>query len=264
MQRALIVLPLALGLLVAACGDDDEDSTPATEPGAAESLPATDEAIALDGTTWVEGTAEGYDLAGPLTMSFQDGTVGISGGCNTMSGAYTLEADTLTAGPFAMTQMACEQALMDQDTWIAGVMEAGVTVAVDDTTLTLTGSDATITLTDQASIPPTPLEETRWELESVGTESGVTSYAAAASLVFTEGNVAVETGCNTGSGAATVTDATIEFGAIATTMRACEGPEGDLEAAILPVLQGTVEYTITGDQLTIVNGDVSLNYRAAS
>jgi heat shock protein HslJ len=261
MQRALFMIPLALGLLVAACGDDDEDTTPATQP-ASESLPSAGGAVDLEGTTWVDGTAEGYDLAAPLIMTFEAGNVGISGGCNTMSGAYALEGDTLTAGPFAMTQMACEQALMDQDTWVAGFMEAGATVAVDGSTLTLTGSDATITLTDQASIPPTPLEETRWVLESVGTESGVTSYAATASLVFTDGNVAVETGCNTGSGAATVGDGTIELGAIALTMRACEGAEGDLEAAIVPVLQGTVEYTISGDQLTIINGDTTLTYRA--
>jgi heat shock protein HslJ len=199
-------------------------------------------------------------------MSFQDGTVSITGGCNILNGAYTVEGDTLTAGPFAMTQMACDQPLMDQDTWIAGVMEAGVTVAVDGSTATLTGSDVTITLTDRASLPATPLEGTRWELESVITNDAATSFGAMASLTITEGTAAVETGCNTGSGGVEATDTSLTWGAIALTLKACEGPGADLEAIVVQVLQGETPYVIDVDQLSITSTDgaTTLVYRAAA
>ena len=125
---------LALGVAavasaLGACGDDPDPLEPA----------------ALEGT-WSDPEVEGYELAGTLTMNFEDGRIAVQGGCNNLMGPYELDGDQLTAGPLASTMMACPDPLMEQDTWIAGLLSGGVGVEVDGTTLTLSSGDVTITL----------------------------------------------------------------------------------------------------------------------
>ena len=65
---ALFSAALVIGAAtLAACGSDDAGVTD------------------LDGTTWGEATVEGYELAGTLDIVFDDGTVSVTGGCNTMN-----------------------------------------------------------------------------------------------------------------------------------------------------------------------------------
>ncbi len=132
-RAVLLAVPAVVAVvLLGACGSDDAEPV---------------DAAALEGTVWGDAVVEGYDLAGTLTMQFQDGQVGVSGGCNQLNGAYTLEDGVLTAGPFITTLMACPDELMDQDQWITGQLEAGLEVALDGDTLTLSNDDVTITLT---------------------------------------------------------------------------------------------------------------------
>ena len=59
-------------------------------------------------------------------------------------------------------------------------------------------------------------------------------------LTFDAGSVAVDTGCNTGSGTYTVAGDAVTFGPIATTRMACADPNGQaVEQAVLTVLTGT-------------------------
>ena len=52
------------------------------------------------------------------------------------------------AGPLAMTMMACDEALMDQDQWLSEFLTSSPALAVDGETLTL-GDDTTgITLSE--------------------------------------------------------------------------------------------------------------------
>jgi len=123
------VAALVLGAAaLAACGSDDAGVTD------------------LDGTTWGEATVEGYELAGTLDIMFDDGTMSVIGGCNTMNGAYSIDDGVLTAGPMVMTRMACPDPLMDQDTWFAGLLGAGLDVMMDGDDLVLSSDDVTITL----------------------------------------------------------------------------------------------------------------------
>ena len=55
-----------------------------------------------------------------IRLTFEDGSLSINAGCNTMFGAYTVDGDVLSAPTLAMTEMACDPALMEQDTWISG------------------------------------------------------------------------------------------------------------------------------------------------
>lgn len=44
-----------------------------------------------------------------------DGKLSGNAGCNTYNGTYTIDGDKITIGPLATTRMACEQAVMDQE-----------------------------------------------------------------------------------------------------------------------------------------------------
>lgn len=83
-----------------------------------------------------------------VRISFQNGQLGASAGCNAMGGPYRIEGSRLISGQLAMTEMACEPPLMEQDRWVAELL-GGATVALDRDTLTLTGSTVRVTLLDR-------------------------------------------------------------------------------------------------------------------
>src|SRR5690606_14112257 len=73
-------------------------------------------------------------------------------------------------------------------------------------------------------------------------------------LVFGEGSVTGKTGCNQlgGTGQNYRADATtITFDDIVTTQMACGDPYDEVEAAVLGVLRGEVEYQIDRNVLTL-------------
>lgn len=70
------------------------------------------------GRTWELATLHGSEpLDGStIDLTLEDDTVSGSAGCNTYSGAAELDAGSMTLGPeLAVTFMACEQAIMDQE-----------------------------------------------------------------------------------------------------------------------------------------------------
>ncbi len=135
-SRPLLVAVGVAAALFAGCGNDDAGDG-AVAPEAAD----------LEGTSWNDASVEGYELAGTLTITFEEGRVSVAGGCNTIGGPYTVEDGLLSAGPMMSTMMACDEALMDQDTWISGLFEAGMEAGIDGDQLTLTADDTSITLT---------------------------------------------------------------------------------------------------------------------
>ena len=73
----------------------------------------------LANTSWALSSFEPGRVPLPnttITLAFDNaGTVSGNSGCNTYSGAYTVDGTTLTVGPLISTQMACEQDVMDQE-----------------------------------------------------------------------------------------------------------------------------------------------------
>ncbi len=195
------------------------------------------------------------------SLTFEATRIGASAGCNQMSGEYEVADGVLKVGMLAMTEMACEEPLMSQDTWLAGFLD-GATATLDDTTLTLAKDGTTLTLQDESILnPDQPLEGTRWVVTSTIANEGVSSVpeSAQASLVFDATSVAVETGCNSGSGGYQIQDDVITFGPIATTMKMCvdEGIAA-LEQSVLAVLQGEVQSEIDGNTLTLMKDGTGL------
>ena len=127
------------GFVLVGCGSDGatsgSDSAAASEP------------VVLADQTFVSDSVTGHDLVegSQIRLSFEDDRLTVNAGCNTMSAAYTYEGTTLKwDGPAASTQMACDQALMDQDQWLTTVFETGVETSSGTADLVLEAGDVTM------------------------------------------------------------------------------------------------------------------------
>lgn len=78
-------------------------------------------------------------VVGDLTLEFHnDGTVSGFGGCNNLSGRYTLEGEALTFGPMASTRKMCGPSLDEQEFTFQTFLRTIVRVeVVDDNELKL-------------------------------------------------------------------------------------------------------------------------------
>jgi len=231
--------------------------------GAASPSPAS-----LDGRTFLSTNVQGHDLVPGSTvrMRFQDGQLGISAGCNQMSGKYTIVDGRLTTGQMAMTEMACDEPRMAQDTWV-GAFVGGAAVTLAGDTLTLKNGDVTLTLTDrEVADPDRPLEGTRWVLDGIVSGDAVSSVPAGvtAALTISNGQMQVATGCNTGNATVEMTDTILTIGPLGLTKKACGPAETSVQQAVTSVLSGKVGYSIEADILTLTTGRAGLTLRAAS
>ena len=238
-RTAIALLALA-GLTLAACGSDDDATSGSTGN--------------LSGRGFVSSAVTGHDLVegSEITMRFLDGSVSVNAGCNTMNGGYEIVDGVFVAGEFAMTMMACDDALMAQDTWLGEFLSSSPAIALEEPTLSFSGDGVVVTL---AAIEPTALVGTTWSVTGTVIDEGVSSVpmeSTASITIADDGTVTVDTGCNTGSGSVDVGDDTISFGMLATTERAClDEAVNRLEATMLAVLQGEVTYEIDGTRMSL-------------
>lgn len=217
----------------------------------------------LNGLTLVATEVRGQHTLVPastITLTFQDGQLSARAGCNTMVGPYTMTDGAFTARDLASTMIACAIPLMQQDTWLAEFLASSPWTYTDGT-LTLSNRVDTIALSPPvtgakalqgSSFRLTGLLEQTADARS-STDPGVTAWIA-----FEDG-LAVHTSCNSGRGTVEMGDGTMTFGPIVTTRIACPGRRGEVEQAMLAVLEGTVSYTLSdepsGAVLTIMSED---------
>ncbi len=120
-------------LALAACGGDDGDVGGAP----------------LEGTEWTltSGVDDVPDDAVP-TLMLDEGVASGSGGCNSFSGGYEVDGDSLTIGPLAGTMMACEEPKMTVESTYLAALEAADAWAIDGDELVLSsGGDETLRFT---------------------------------------------------------------------------------------------------------------------
>jgi len=234
-----------------------------TSPAAASTSPA-----ALDGRTFLSTKVQGHDLVAGSTirLTFKDGRIGINAGCNQMSGSSAVVDGHLKIGQMMTTEMGCEPPLMAQDTWVGTFMDGAVVTLAGDT-LTLANGGVTMTLVDRVvADPDRPLEGTRWVLDGIVAGDAVSSVPAGvtAGLTIANGQMQVETGCNTGNATVAVTATTLTIGPMALTKKACAPDATAVQNAMTAVLSGQVEYAIDAGVLTLTAGQTGLTLRAAS
>jgi heat shock protein HslJ len=77
------------------------------------------------------------------TATFAGGDVQGSAGCNTFSGGYEIDGESLTMGPFASTRMFCEEpsGAMDQEAAYLGLLGEAESFTVDGDVLAIRAGD---------------------------------------------------------------------------------------------------------------------------
>jgi heat shock protein HslJ len=228
----------------------------------------------LDGTEWLSTavTEDGADRplveGTQIRLSFTDGQLGASAGCNTMGGSYRIEDGRLVFEGGAMTEMGCDDERHAQDDWLFGFLGSQPSIAQEGDILTLRANDTVITLQDrEVAEPDLPLTGTTWTVDSIISGDAASSVPgnAVATLVFTDdGRVEVATGCNNGSGTYEATDRMLRITGVETTEIGCAGAEGQLDEAVRAVLiAGEVQYAIDAGSLTLMAGDHGLGLRGS-
>jgi heat shock protein HslJ len=203
-----------------------------------------------------------------IRISFRDGQISLSAGCNSMGGTYKVLNGVLSVGDLATTDMACDQPRMAQDEWLAGFITAGPTVRVDGINLRLEFGETVIMLVDrEVAEPDQALVGPTWMVVSVITGDSVSSVPddVVATLQFTaDGKVLINTGCNGAGGTYTVRNGTLVFSDIVTELKLCPGPRNDMETAVLAVVHaGEAAYAIDVKLLTLTHGDKGLQLQAS-
>lgn len=119
---------LLLVLIGAGCARGDTEGSDQPSEAAPDAPPTTVSAAALDGTTYVSTSVSGHKLVEgtEVTLSFQDGLMTATAGCNTLFSPYEIEQDTLRwTGTPATTLMECPEAEAAQDRWVTGLLSEG-------------------------------------------------------------------------------------------------------------------------------------------
>lgn len=73
-----------------------------------------------------------------------DGNLSGNGGCNNYNGSYTTDGDNITIGPVATTRMACEQAVMDQETAYLNALAKAATYTLGKDSLEVRDADGAL------------------------------------------------------------------------------------------------------------------------
>jgi heat shock protein HslJ len=263
--------PPAAGSTTAASASASPSSAQGPGSGAARSGSASSGAASgvaqFEGITFVATEVTGAHTIVPgstITLTFERGALSARAGCNSMFGQYTITGGVLSAPQLASTMMACDDALMAQDAWLAAFLASSPSWTYQNGTLTLTNGTDTIALT-KAPSGAEALEATGWKLVGLNSKTATANTTTAvdptltAWVRFNGSEVAYNTSCNVGGGSAEVADDTITFGALRSTLVFCDGASGQTEQAMNAVMQGTTTYKITDDPsgalLTITSQD---------
>ncbi|GAB0103203.1 META domain-containing protein [Nocardia sp. JMUB6875] len=237
---------LALSVAAAGCSSNS---------GGSETPPTS-----LMGHAYVSTEVSGTPIpgGGPLTLTFAEGRVTATAGCNTASGPVDLQGNTLQVGEMATTLMACPGEVAGADGWQDGLLRSQPTWTLVGDTLTLKGNGSTVTLRDRKALhPDKPLTGTTWIVTALLRTDAVVHSATLdevrpALTISPDGKLSGSAGCNTMTGTAQVDGDEVTF-QVATTRMMCDPQVMEVEQQVLQALDGKTEATIDSDELTLRN-----------
>ncbi len=128
MKRALLLIAV-IGMLLSACAEPSEEAAadPTEFAWSLESGTLNDEEIPI---------VEDH----PITLVFDEESVGGASGCNTYFGGYTIEGTSISFTDMGSTMMACEPAeVMDSEVMYLAAMAEVTEFSATVESLTLTG-----------------------------------------------------------------------------------------------------------------------------
>jgi heat shock protein HslJ len=256
-----LILAAAMLLVLTACGTEAGPAGPGDPSPSVGSGPVGEYVVTA---ATVSGAPRPFSKGSEVRLTFRDGKLGITGGCNHLFGDYSVDGETLTVGQIGGTEMACDPALMDQDSWLAEFFSGEVTIGRDP--LTLTSGATVLTLAPRADVhPDKPLLGTAWTLDGLIEGDSVSSIPAGPPVVLTldKGSASVAGLCNGFGADVAVTGKEIAWEPGMRTLMACaDDARMQLDNDVSAILTGTTSYSIKENQLTVAKGEQGLTFRA--
>jgi heat shock protein HslJ len=259
----------------AACTSKFDAPSPATGP---DGRPGSvgDRPRALDGRVFLSmritegGVPRALVDDTRLSLGFREGSrVGADAGCNSLGGRYAVDRAELVITNAGITKMACDDARLAQDEWYFGFLQSSPSLVLDGNALVLDGGGTRLEYLDrEEATPDVELTGHTWKVDTI-IQGGGAHHAAwpkPATLVFaTDGSLAIDTGCNTGSAKYRLSGKELSFTSPATTKVHCESPLPNQEDALLGLLRGPqpVTWEITVDRLSLRGKDIGLDLVAS-
>ena len=246
--------------------DTGEDEPDITDSGDTDDTDDTSTTVGvLEGLDLVLTDAQGYSpVSERIALSFPSGAeFQFAGDCNSFFGEYTLNDNLFVVSGVGGTEMGCETQLMEEDEWLVSFFTSSPTFEVQDEILVLQSGDVTLTFRDRDSqIPSLPLENTLWRIDSYisGDIAMAMNLDNIPSVVFADGEIDLNTGCNSGMGQYTIDGDSITVFMDAYTDAIC-GDEiaQEAEGHVVNVFMGpTLSFSIRENSLTLLNGDLGL------
>lgn len=106
----------------------------------------------LEGTTWVldgleagsgdEGVVASVPSGVRATIRLDGDRLGVDTGCNTGGATATVDGDTLTVGPLALTKRGCEPNATEVERFMTQILQGPLAVEIDGQVLRLTGPES--------------------------------------------------------------------------------------------------------------------------
>lgn len=262
----LLVAAATVGVALGACGSPNGTASPDGAPSETAGLPDLEQALTAH--DWLLDVADSSlpgGVANPVTLAFADRTAasGVAP-CNTYRGTVALEGDDgVRIEDIAATLMSCEPALeAAEHEYLDALAQVRTADISDPTRLVLTSDGVRLSFT---AIDARELIVGDWALTGVRTGAGVQSMVEGTgpiARVAADGNLVVETGCNTLRTTWEIDGREIAIEQPAGTLMNCEEPAGvmDQEAAIAAALTAASTVEITPAALTLLDdaGDIVL------
>lgn len=231
-MRLLLAL-IGIAVLIG-CGEEDD-------PGAAAGAPS------LEGVPWA--------LESGPSMSFEDGKVSGSTGCNRFTTSYTQDGDTLEIATPATTRMACAPPADAAEREFLAALERVEGWRIDNGELALVDGDGKELLRFSEASPVGA-----WQATAFRQRDAVASLIPGTeiSAVFDQdGMLAGSAGCNTYRATYKTDGGAIRIDKPAATAKACTTPEGvaEQEQAYLAALPLARSYRVEGSILSLLTAE---------
>ena len=203
-----------------------------------------------------------------IRLDFRASDLGASAGCNSMGGTYRIDNGRLVFEGGSMTEMACDEDRMKQDQWLITCSASKPAARLTGDELILESGSIVVRLLDRKVVEPdVALTGPTWTVVSIidgGAVSSVPAGAVATMVFKADGTLELNAGCNQGGGTWKAVGTGIEVSDLVLTKKACEGPGGQLESAVVGVLRaGSIAAAIDSNQLTLQAGTQGLQLRAS-
>lgn len=212
-------------------------------------------AAALEGTDWradtllIDGALVPIPAEIDVTLRLDGGQADGIAACNHFGGGYSLTGDTLTFGPMAVTEMACEEPRMSLEKAFLDALAATVAYRLDGGQLRLLDeAGADLAVLSAAGAVQGSIEGS-WQLAEIVQGDMVALIASDAVVVFgADGSLTGSTGCNNLMSDYAVEGSSLKIGPVATTKMACkDGSAQQTEAALLAALEAATAWQISPD-----------------